>query len=129
MPFVTLAGLPSVGRLGASILTAVGHPEWIASSEADYVEIAAALAANVRRLAKIKVALRDEISASPLSDEVGFARSVESSHRAMWRRWCAGERPDDCFLVAAAARPPRLVRSDKGPQARAGRRKRRASHR
>ena len=30
VPFVTLAGRPSVGRLGSSILHGVGHPEWIA---------------------------------------------------------------------------------------------------
>lgn len=90
VPFVTLAGRPSVGRLGAAILAAVGHPEWIASSEAEYVEKAAALAADASRLAEIKAALRDDVRASPLLDEFGFARAVEASYRTMWRRWCAG---------------------------------------
>ncbi len=66
VPFVTLAGRPSVGRLGATILTAVGHPEWIASSEADYVDKAVALATDPQRLAEIKATLADEVRASPL---------------------------------------------------------------
>ena len=50
-----------------------------ASSEAEYSEKAAGLAADTRRLAEIKAALRDEMRASPLMDEVGFARAVEAS--------------------------------------------------
>jgi predicted O-linked N-acetylglucosamine transferase (SPINDLY family) len=99
VPFVTLAGRPSVGRLGAAILTAVGHPEWIASSEAEYVEKTAALAADTRRLAEIKAALRDEIRASPLMDEVGFARALEASYRAMWRRWRPGLAASDLTVA------------------------------
>jgi predicted O-linked N-acetylglucosamine transferase (SPINDLY family) len=89
VPFVTLADRPSVGRLGASLLTAVGHPEWIACSEADYVEKAVALAADLPRLAAVRVGLRDAMQNSPLQDETGFARAVEAAYRVMWRTWCA----------------------------------------
>ena len=99
VPFVTLAGRPSVGRLGAAILAAAGHSEWIAASEAEYVEKAVALAADAPRLAEIKAALRDDVRASPLSDEVGFARAVEASYRAMWRRWCAGLPASDLTIA------------------------------
>jgi predicted O-linked N-acetylglucosamine transferase (SPINDLY family) len=54
---------------------------------AEYSEKAAGLAADTRRLAEIKTALRDEIRASPSTDEVGFARAVAASYRAMRRRW------------------------------------------
>jgi hypothetical protein len=37
------------------------------------------LAADARRLAEIKTALRDEMRASRLMDEVGFARAVDAS--------------------------------------------------
>jgi predicted O-linked N-acetylglucosamine transferase (SPINDLY family) len=80
-------------------LAAVGHPEWIAASEAEYVEKAVALAADAPRLAEIKAALRDDVRASPLSDEVGFARAVEASYRAMWRRWCAGLPASDLTIA------------------------------
>jgi protein O-GlcNAc transferase len=87
LPFVTLAGRPSVGRLGSSILIGVGHPEWIAHSEDEYVEIAVALASDVPRLAALRAGLRDEMRASALMDEAGFARKVESAYREMFERW------------------------------------------
>ena len=87
LPFVTLAGRPSVGRLGSSILIGVGHPEWIARSEDEYVEIAVALASDVPRLAALRAGLRDEMRASALMDEAGFARKVESAYREMFKRW------------------------------------------
>jgi predicted O-linked N-acetylglucosamine transferase (SPINDLY family) len=87
VPFVTLAGRPSVGRLGSSILEGLGHPEWIAHSEAEYVEKAVALATDVERLAILRASLRDEMSASPLMDEAGFARKVEAAYREMFAEW------------------------------------------
>ena len=91
VPFVTLAGRPSVGRLGSSILEGVGHPEWIARSEEEYIEKAVALASDLPKLAGIRAKLRQEMQASPLMDEAGFARKVEDAYREMFKQWC--ERP------------------------------------
>ena len=101
VPFITLAARPSVGRLGAAILSALGRPEWIASTEDEYVAKAAALTADPARLRASRAALRAELQASPLMDEVRFARSMERAYRVMWRRWCAGETPE-AFAVADA---------------------------
>ena len=88
VPFVTLQDRPSVGRLGSSILEGVGHPEWIARTEDEYVEIAVALAADLMKLAALRAGLRHEMASGPLMDEPGFARKVETAYREMWRRWC-----------------------------------------
>ena len=93
LPFVTLAGRPSVGRLGSSILHGVGHPEWIADSEAEYIDKAVALASDVPRLAEIRAGLRPEMQSSPLRDEPGFARKMEAAYREMFQQW-ARSRPD-----------------------------------
>ena len=37
-PFITYSNRPSVGKIGTSILETLGHPEWIATSEQEYVE-------------------------------------------------------------------------------------------
>jgi predicted O-linked N-acetylglucosamine transferase (SPINDLY family) len=87
VPFVTLAGRPSVGRIGSSILQGVGHPEWIAYTESEYVEIAVAMAADLPKLATTRASLRAQMEASPLMDEVGFARRVEAAYRDMFGRW------------------------------------------
>ena len=90
IPFVTLAGRPSVGRLGSSILEGVGHTEWISRSEDEYIDIAVALASNLPKLAQLREGLRAQMEASPLRDEPGFARKVEAAYREMFSRWAAG---------------------------------------
>ena len=94
VPFITLAGRPSVGRLGSSILLGVGHPEWIAQSEEEYIERAVALASDLPRLGRIRAGLRAEMEASPIRDEVGFARKVEAAYREMFSCWASGRRPE-----------------------------------
>ena len=87
IPFVTLAGRPSVGLLGSSILEGVGHPEWIARTEDSYVEIAVALAADLAKLAFLREGLRREMETGPLMDEAGFTRKVEAAYRKMFGKW------------------------------------------
>ena len=89
VPYITLAGRPSVGRLGSSILQGAGHPEWIAENEDDYVAKAVELARDVVRLSRIRSTLREQMEAGPLRDEAGFARKVEEAYRGMWKDWCA----------------------------------------
>ncbi|QGU33973.1 tetratricopeptide repeat protein [Thermochromatium tepidum ATCC 43061] len=98
VPFITLAARPSVGRIGSSILCGLGHPEWIAQSESEYIDKAVALAGDLERLATIRANLRPEFEASPWRDEVGFARRVEQAYRQMWRQWCEAQRPRPCIL-------------------------------
>jgi len=87
IPFVTLAGRPSVGRLGSSILHGVGHPEWIAQTEGEYVERAVALAGDLQSLSLLRSGLRTQMEASPLRDEAAFARKVEGAYRQMFALW------------------------------------------
>jgi protein O-GlcNAc transferase len=89
LPYITLAGRPSVGRLGSTILHGAGHPEWIASTEDEYIDKAVALATDLPRLAAIRAGLRAEMQASPLMDEPGFARKVEAAYREMFALWAA----------------------------------------
>jgi protein O-GlcNAc transferase len=89
LPYVTLAGRPSVGRLGSSILVGVGHPEWIAHTEDEYVEIAVALASDLPALVALRAGLRAQMQASAVMDEPGFARKVEAAYREMFNRWAA----------------------------------------
>jgi predicted O-linked N-acetylglucosamine transferase (SPINDLY family) len=88
LPYITLADRPSVGRIGSSILHGVGHPEWIAETEDEYVEKAVVLAKNLPSLATLRAGLRLAMQAGPLMDEITFARVVETAYREMWIRWC-----------------------------------------
>ena len=89
LPVVTLAHRPTVGRLGASLLHSIGHPEWVATDVEEYVRIATDLAAGVQRLAYLRDNLRNDVRQSAAMDELGFARDVEQAYRQMWQKYCA----------------------------------------
>lgn len=93
VPLVTLKGERSSSRGGASILTSLGRPEWIARSPEEYIAIAQRLAADPQALAAIRSGLRDELRASPLMDNAGFTRELEALYRQAWDgRWEASLR-------------------------------------
>lgn len=87
VPVVTWAGRTHVARVGASLLTHCGLTELVAQDEAGYIARAVALAGAPERLADLRRTMRDRLSATPLTDYAGFARSVEAAYRAMWRAW------------------------------------------
>jgi len=86
---VSLAGEMRVSRGGLSILSNLGLPELVTWSEAEYVRIAAELAADIPRLAELRATMRARMEASPLMDGPRFARNIEAAYRTMWRQWCA----------------------------------------
>lgn len=88
LPVVTLADRASVGRFGASILSAIGKQAWVATDHAGYIERAVALAQDVDALERTRASLRETMRSSPLLDYPGFARDMETAYHAMWRQWC-----------------------------------------
>lgn len=91
IPFVTLLERPSVGRIGASVLTGMGRTEWIASTEEEYAQKAIILAHDIEGLVQMRKTMRQEMQASLLMNEGAFARSVEKAYRQMWQIYCEGE--------------------------------------
>jgi len=81
---VTLAGERMIERQGASLLTAVGLEELIASDPADYVAKAVALAQDPERRKTLRAELRDRMAASELCDGRGLATALEDAYREMW---------------------------------------------
>jgi predicted O-linked N-acetylglucosamine transferase (SPINDLY family) len=89
-PVVSRAGRHGFSRSGASILNAIGLPELVATSDADYLQVAVALATDRSRLGALRRGLRDRMRASPLLDARGFMRDLEGAYRQAWREHCAG---------------------------------------
>jgi protein O-GlcNAc transferase len=84
-PVVTLAGNRHAGRVGASLLAAVGRSEWIADDTARYVSIAAQLAADPSKLVQQSESLRSAVQHSPLMDHIGQSARFASALRECWR--------------------------------------------
>ena len=86
-PYITLAGRPSVGRIGSHYLTAAGHSEWIAHSEEEYVEKACELSSNLKALSKIRGQLRSDMENSPIRNEKAFVKELEKTYQSMWEEY------------------------------------------
>ncbi|HVJ23708.1 MAG TPA: tetratricopeptide repeat protein, partial [Burkholderiales bacterium] len=91
VPVLTAPGTRPSSRSAASILTSAGLGEWIASGADDYVARAAEFA-NRQILENLRATLRARLQASPLMDEAGFTKDLETLYRQMWRQYCA-QRP------------------------------------
>ena len=76
LPNVTLIGNFPVGRMCYSILYDVRHTEWAAPTPGEYVQIAAALAADLPRLAQIRANLRTEFESSPVMNAPAVAADL-----------------------------------------------------
>jgi predicted O-linked N-acetylglucosamine transferase (SPINDLY family) len=91
VPVLCIAGDNHRGRVGVSLLTAVGlDKDFVAGSVEDYVARAVAFGRAPAPLAALRPRLRPMLERSPLREEVGFTRALEAAYRDLWRRWCAG---------------------------------------
>jgi len=84
VPVVALMGDRHAARVSASLLTAAGHPEWIAHSEDDYVRIATELAADLGQRQHLRHSLRDDLRRSPLLDHAGQAKHFATALLKCW---------------------------------------------
>lgn len=88
VPLVTWCGEAHATRVGLSILSVLGIPEFAASNRSDYIERAVTLARNPGRVVSLRKSLRDRVAKSPICDKQGFVEGLEQSYRRMWREWC-----------------------------------------
>jgi len=93
LPVLTLAGQSFAGRIGASLLTAVGLPDLITTTRDAYEDLAVALASDPLRLRQIRTKLRDSLQGSPLFETERFTRNLEAAFIAMQARQDAGLPP------------------------------------
>ena len=101
LPVLTCPGAAFAGRVAASLLGAVGLPEFVTASLGEYEALALALTQDPARLAVLKTKLARESASYPLFDTGRFTRSVEAAYTTMWRRYHSGQAP-----ASFAVEPP-----------------------
>ena len=89
VPVLTAPGERPGSRSAASILTTAGMTEWVVPSAEEYVQRAVQFSRDPTLLGNLRATLRARLQASPLMDEAGFTRDLESLYRQMWRTYCA----------------------------------------
>ena len=98
LPLLTCAGDAFAARMGASLLTAAGLPELIASDYPEYERLAIELAHQPDRLSNIRARLAAARSASTLFDTRRLTRNLEALFRRMYDRHRLGLLPEHLLL-------------------------------
>jgi predicted O-linked N-acetylglucosamine transferase (SPINDLY family) len=99
VPVLTCAGESFASRVAGSLLSAVGLPELITGSLADYEALALKLARDPALLAALRQKLARNRDNHPLFDTARFTRHMEAAYTVMWERVQRGE-PPRSFAVA-----------------------------
>ncbi len=99
---LTCLGTTFAGRVAASLLRAVGLPELITHTLAEYEALALQLAADPDALGRIRQRLAGHRDSCALFDTARFTRHLEAAYCGMWERFERGEAPAG-FAVAPAA--------------------------
>ena len=87
VPAVTLASNRPVGRIGTSLMTNLGLPEWVSHNEQEYEDKAVAFALDVSGLESLRSKMRVRMQGSSVMDEKAFAQDVEAAFKTMWNNW------------------------------------------
>jgi len=88
VPTVTLLGQSHAGRVSASLMHAVGIPEWIANDTDAYTQRAIDAHASAKRTASDRQSLRQQLASSPLCDEQEYASKIAAAFTSCWSNWC-----------------------------------------
>ncbi len=89
LPVLTIAGETFASRVAGSQLHAIGLPELVTSSLAEYEAVAIALAHDRERLAALRTRLAQNRRTHPLFDMARYARDLEDGLLELWRRHVA----------------------------------------
>jgi predicted O-linked N-acetylglucosamine transferase (SPINDLY family) len=95
VPVVTLAGDVHMSRVGASLLTAAGLHDLVATDEEEYIGLAIALAGDTARRQALRITMRGRLATSALLDHAAFVDRLEAGFREAWCAWCEDRRASD----------------------------------
>jgi predicted O-linked N-acetylglucosamine transferase (SPINDLY family) len=93
VPVLTCMGSTFAGRVAGSLLHALGLPELVVHSLADYEAKALSLATDAAALADLKTKLARQREIAPLFDTARFTRNLETAFATMRDRTARGEAP------------------------------------
>lgn len=100
LPVLTLAGTTFPGRVGASLLGAVGLGELVTATPEAYERRAIELAHDPSELARLRRRLDANRLTAPLFDTARYTQHLEAAYRAMVERHRAGLPPADIAVGA-----------------------------
>jgi len=106
LPLLTCKGTSFPGRVAAGLLYAIGMPELVTETMADYEKLAIRLARNGNALSALKQKLADNRLTTPLFDSEQFRINLESAYTTIWQAWKRGEAPRGSAVKSATEQLP-----------------------
>jgi protein O-GlcNAc transferase len=103
VPVLACSGATFASRVSGSLLRAVGLPELITGSLADYEVLALHLAQKPALLSQLRQRLGRNGASCPLFDTDRFARHIETAFTRMWERAQRGEGPSSFSVEAISS--------------------------
>ena len=92
VPTLVMNGGTLTSSGGAGRMHYVGHGEYIAANEGEFIAKGVELSGDVERLSRTRMALRDKTLHSYTDTEL-MRSSMDKAFRTMWGRWCDGLEP------------------------------------
>jgi len=114
LPVLTYKGRAFPGRVASGLLNAIGLPELVTCSLAEYEEQAVRLAQDESLLRGIRGRLENNRYSYPLFDTAQFCRYLESAFLTMWQRNQKGETAASFEVKPLASEYSRLERLRSG---------------
>lgn len=99
LPVLTCMGEAFASRMATSLLTSIGLPELITTTQDDYEILAVELATDPERLQAIRLKLERNRLSTPLFDTKLFTRNIEDAYTIMVERYRADLPPDDIYVM------------------------------
>jgi predicted O-linked N-acetylglucosamine transferase (SPINDLY family) len=96
VPLITRMGGAFAGRVAASLLLALGLPELVTASEAEFEALAISLARSPQQLKALRAKLEQARASAPLFDTVRTTRAIERAYQIMLENRA---RPPESFTV------------------------------
>ncbi|MFG1399387.1 O-linked N-acetylglucosamine transferase, SPINDLY family protein [Roseixanthobacter pseudopolyaromaticivorans] len=109
VPLVTCAGESFASRVAGSLLHAVGLPELVTHTLAEYEALALALARDPQRLADLRARLAANRANADLFDATRYARGLEAAYARIHALRCAGQPPEAIRITPEAMSIPPQV--------------------
>jgi predicted O-linked N-acetylglucosamine transferase (SPINDLY family) len=98
LPVLTKKGKALVARMATEALRGIEVPELITKTPEEYKELAIELAHNPDKLKLLREKIQRNRLTTSLFDPVANTRHIENAYLEMYRRYAAGEQPND-FIV------------------------------
>jgi predicted O-linked N-acetylglucosamine transferase (SPINDLY family) len=109
LPVLTCMGESFASRVAGSLLNAIGMPELVPTTQADYEALAIDLALNPAKLAALKAKLEKNRLTTPLFDTPRFTKHIETAYMQVYQRYRDDLPPEHVYVNGGVGLMDRLA--------------------